>query len=167
MTYDLQPAAVDILASTPDILRGLLACVPDRIVELPADEGWSPKDVVAHLLITHQIGAVARIRSMVEHDHPLLMNRDENEELRRSGYQTQPVATLLEEFARRREADVGWLRSLDTSAFARTGEHSTVGPVTAEELLHHAAYHDTLHLGQLARMLGSHFEPLRGAMRAF
>ena len=167
MTYDLQPAAVGILASTPEVLRGLLSCVPDRIVELPADEGWSPKDVVAHLLITHRIGVVDRIRSMVEHDHPLLMNRDENEELRRSGYQTQPVATLLEEFARRREADVGWLRSLNSSAFARTGEHSAVGRVTAEEMLYHAAYHDTVHLAQLLRMLGTHFEPLRGGMRAF
>jgi hypothetical protein len=34
-------------------------------------------------------------------------------------------------------------------------------------MLHHAAYHDTLHFAQLTRMLGTHFEPLRGAMRAF
>ena len=58
-------------------------------------------------------------------------------------------------------------RSLDASAFERTGEHSAVGRVTAEEMLYHAAYHDTLHLSQLLRMLGTHFEPLRGAMRAF
>jgi len=167
MTYDLQPAAVGILASTPEVLRGLLACVPDRIVELPADEGWSPKDVVAHLLITHRIGVVDRIRSMAEQDHPLLMNRDENEELQRSGYQTSPLADLLDEFARRREVDIGWLRTLDAAAFARTGEHSAVGHVSAEEMLYHAAYHDTAHLSQLLRMLGTHFEPLRGAMRAF
>ncbi len=60
-----------------------------------------------------------------------------------------------------------WGESVDDAALARTGEHSAVGPVTAEELLYHAAYHDTVHLGQLTRMLGSHFEPLRGAMRAF
>lgn len=167
MTADLQQTAVSILASTPEVLRGLLSGIPNRIIEAPADEGWSPKDVVAHLLITHRIGAVDRIRSMVEHDHPLLQNRDENEELQRSGYQTWPLADLLTEFTRRREADIRWLRTLDDAALARTGEHSAVGPVTAEELLYHAAYHDTVHLGQLTRMLGSHFEPLRGAMRAF
>jgi uncharacterized damage-inducible protein DinB len=39
--------------------------------------------------------------------------------------------------------------------------------VTAEEMLQHAAYHDCLHVGQVTVMLRAHFEPLRGAMRAF
>ncbi len=168
MTDDeLRQAAIEVLTHTPTVLRGLLDGVPAALLETPADEGWTPKDVVAHLLITHQVGAIDRIRSMVEGDHPLLLNRDENEELQRSGYQAWPLVDLLEEFARRREADIGWLRTLDASAFARTGEHSAVGHVTAIEMLHHAAYHDTLHLGQLTRMLGAHFDPRRGAMRAF
>jgi len=32
---------------------------------------------------------------------------------------------------------------------------------------YHAANHDCLHLQQLFGMLQGHFEPLRGAMRAF
>jgi hypothetical protein len=164
---DLHAQAIEVVARTPEVLRALLDGAPAAVVEAPADEDWSPKDVVAHLLITHQIGAIDRIRSMVEHDHPLLMNRDENEELQRSGYQAWALGDLLEAFAAHRETAVAWLRSLEPSAFARTGEHSAVGAVTASEMLFHAAYHDTVHLAQLTRMVGAPFEPLRGAMRAF
>jgi hypothetical protein len=164
---NLQPAAIEVLAHTPEMLRTLLDRLPASLLEAPADDDWSPKDVVAHLLITTQVGALDRIHSMIEQDHPLLHNRDEDEELKQSGFRSKPLAELLEELARRREADTAWLRTLDASAFARTGEHSAVGHVTAEEMLHHAAYHDTLHLAHLMRMLGTHFEPLRGGMRAF
>jgi hypothetical protein len=163
----LRSAAIEVIAHTPEVLRTLLDGLPADFLQAPVDEDWSSKDVVAHLLITTQVGALDRIHSMVEHDHPLLQNRDENEELRKSGYQTRSLPALLEEFTHRREGDTAWLRTLEPSAFERTGEHSAVGHVTAEEMLYHAAYHDTVHLAQLTRMLGTHFEPLRGGMRAF
>jgi hypothetical protein len=167
MKIDTQQAAIDILESTPEVLRALVSRLPGELLETPADEDWSPRDVVAHFLLTQRLGALDRIRSMVEQDHPLLMNRDENEELRRSGYDARTVEDLLLEFTERRAASIALLRSLDAPALARGGEHSAVGEVTVEEMLHHAAYHDTLHLAQLTRMLGAYFEPLRGVMRAF
>jgi hypothetical protein len=81
MVIDTQQAAIDILEATPVVLRALVARLPEEVLEAPADEDWSPKDVVAHFLLTQRLGALDRIKSMVEQDHPLLMNRDENEEL--------------------------------------------------------------------------------------
>lgn len=51
--------------------------------------------------------------------------------------------------------------------FAREGEHSVAGRVTADELLFHAAHHDLMHLVQLTRMLAARFEPHRGGMQMF
>lgn len=163
----IDPAALDTLAATPAALRVLLGGLGDEVVETAADEGWSPKDVVAHLLVSGRLGAVERIRAVVERERPALPGYDEHEELERSGFRARPAGQLLDDFERQRGEHVEWLRGLPAEAFARSGEHSEVGAVTAGELLHHIAYHDQLHLGQLTRMLGARFEPLRGPMRRF
>ena len=163
----MDPSAFESLAATPAALRALLGGLDEEVVETPADEGWSPKDVVAHLLISERLRAVERIRAVVERERPALPGYDENEELERSGFRARPAGELLDDFERQRAAHVEWLRGLPAEAFARTGEHSEVGAVTAGELLHHIAYHDQQHLGQLTRMLGGRFEPLRGPMRRF
>ena len=49
----LDRSAFDVLAQRPATLRALLSPVPRDVVEAPADEGWSPKDMVAHLLANH------------------------------------------------------------------------------------------------------------------
>jgi DinB superfamily len=167
MPGTLRAEALDSLAATPDALGALVAGVPLAALEQAADGDWSAKDVLAHLVVSSRIGALARIRVIAVEDDPPLPDNDEDAELRRSGLRALPPAAILAEFAARRADDVAWLRTLDDAAFARGGRHSAVGRVTAEEFLYHAAYHDALHLAQLARMLGARFEPLRGAMRAF
>jgi hypothetical protein len=159
--------AIDTLAATPSVLASLLGPLPGEATDTPADGGWSPKDVLAHLILAERNGAIGRIRIIAERDDPPLPNRDEDAELAASGLRARPLPDLLAEFARLRNEDVRWLRSLDTGAWNRAGQHSAVGRVTASEFLYHAAYHDALHLGQLTTMVQAHFEPHRGAMRAF
>ena len=167
MSNDLLAAALDIMASTPALLRSLLDALPDEVTEQPADATWSPKDVVAHLLMTSKQGGVTRIRAIIAQDEPALPAFDEEVELERSGLRVRPLAEILDEFARVREDDVVWLKKLDGASLARSGRHSQVGLVTAEEFLYHSAHHDCLHIGQLSAMIQGQFEPLRGAMRVF
>ncbi|MGE0135072.1 MAG: DinB family protein [Dehalococcoidia bacterium] len=164
---ELRREAIAQLEGTPDAVRALIEGASAASMQTAADGGWSPHDVVAHLLITQRIGALDRIHSMVEQERPFLLNRDENEELARSGYGARTPAELLDEFTERRRADVEWLRTLAPSAWERDGEHSAAGRVTASEMLFHAAHHDLVHLAQLARMLSEWFEPHRGGMRMF
>ena len=164
---ELREEAIARLERTPAAVRALVEGASAASMEAAAEGDWSPHDVVAHLLITQRIGALDRIHSMVEQERPLLLNRDENEELARSGYGNRTPADLLDEFAERRHADVAWLRTLEDSGWARDGEHSAAGHVTADEMLFHAAHHDLVHLAQLARMLAARFEPHRGGMRMF
>jgi uncharacterized damage-inducible protein DinB len=167
VTSPAHAAALAILAATPALLQSLLAALPAQVTDNPCLGDWSPKDVVAHLLLAERNGAMGRIRSIVTAEDPPLPNRDEDDELAQSGSRARPLADLLAEFAHEREEDVRWLRALDEGALLRSGRHSAVGRVTAGEFLCHAAYHDCLHLAQVMTMLQSHFEPHRGAMRAF
>jgi uncharacterized damage-inducible protein DinB len=166
-TNALHADALATLAATPALLRTLLAALPPGLTEAAAEGAWSPRDVVAHLILAERNGAIGRIRTIVASDDPLLQNRNEDDELAQSGARARPLADLLAEFAQLREDDVTWLRTFDDRALLRSGRHSAVGRVTAGEFLCHAAYHDCLHLAQIATMLQSHFEPHRGAMRAF
>ena len=50
---------------------------------------------------------------------------------------------------------------------ARTGRHSTSGPLTAAEIIHHKAWHDLLHVQQICRMLAIPLDAGSGAMRQF
>lgn len=167
MDFDMHHAALATLSSTPVVLHALLASSAVELADMPADGGWTPKDVVAHLIMAEQRGAIGRLRAIAAADGAPLEAYDEEQELARSGLRALSVAELLDRFAAMRDGDVAWLRGLDAAAFARGGRHSAVGAVTAEEMLQHAAYHDCLHVGQVAAMLQAHFEPLRGAMRAY
>ena len=93
----LEPHAIGVLAGTPSALRAMLGALPDHAVETPADEGWSPRDVV-------------------------------------------PTSSLLKAVA---------------------------GEISLADLVHHRAYHDTLHIAQVATMLQDRLDPLRGNMQAF
>lgn len=66
------PAAIEIAAGTPGALRALLGSVPDETIEEPLDEGWSAKDIVAHLLDVEQVAFSDRIRRMISEDRPLI-----------------------------------------------------------------------------------------------
>jgi hypothetical protein len=160
-------AALDVLGSIPGLLETIVVQLPRWVLEEPADADWSPKDVIAHLLVSEERGSFSRIRQILDQDHPPLQNLDEQDELERSGFRAWEPLALLFEFERRRREHVEWLRSVEKSLLSRSGNHSVVGPVSVEELVFHAANHDCLHLRQLLGMVQSHFEPRRGAMRAF
>ncbi len=163
----LDPSAFDVLARTPATLRALLSAVPQHVVEAPADEGWSPKDVAAHLLANHPWAMVERVRRILDAEDPPIPDMNEQEALDSSGLRQKPLDELLDELERRRAEAVAWLRELTPEQLARTGRHEVAGKISIADLLHHLAYHDLLHIEQAARMLHRHYEPLRGGMRAF
>jgi hypothetical protein len=167
-----QPPVRDALATleaTPQVLRVLLAGLAAEVIEAPADEDWTLRDVVAHL-VTTELPFAERFRRICEEDEPLLPDIDERDLLARDRQGkdgARPLAALLDDLAARRAEDVGMLRSLAPEAWTRAGRHALVGEVTLAELVCHKAYHDHLHIAQLARMLGGPFDAARGAMQAF
>lgn len=160
-------AAIDVLASTPATMRALLAEMPDEIVAARDDQGWSAKDVLAHLVSLNGPTLLDRVQPMLEQDDPPIPNVDEQALLDSSGLRSQPVAALLEEFARQRAGAVAWLRGLPPEALARTGRHSVAGRLTVAEIVHHKAWHDLLHVRQMCTLLAAPLDEQRGAMCMF
>ncbi|HYM14328.1 MAG TPA: DinB family protein [Dehalococcoidia bacterium] len=167
MTEAVIPAALDMLAATPATMRSLLVGLPDEMTSAAGPEGWSARDVVAHVLSVNGPALVDRVRLIVERDAPPLPNVDEQATLERSGLRSRQLKTLLDEFARQRGGAVMWLRNLQAESLVRTGEHSVAGVVSAADIIVHVAWHDLLHVEQVCRLLAPAFDEHRGAMRRF
>lgn len=164
-TTSLFPSTLATLERTPTVLRELMLGLPDTALDAKGPEGWSAHDVLAHLLSIHYKANVQRVHLIVENDNPAIPNVDEDEVLRESGMQAWPVSRLLDEYAEARAGVVAWLRTLPSGAFHRTGQHSVAGEISAADVLHHIAYHDLLHVGQIAKLLYAPLEERRGRMR--
>ena len=163
----LLPSALDVFGSTPATLRALLGKLPDDAVSAPGDEGWSAKDVVAHLVSLYGPTLVNRIRPILERDEPPIPSADEAALLEASGLRRKPLAELLDELDRQRRDAVAWLRGLSDEQLRRVGIHSEAGRVSVADLIHHKAWHDLLHVEQVCRLLAAPLDERRGAMRMF
>ncbi len=163
----LTTGTLDLLAATPATLRTLLAPLPDVVVTRPGDEGWSPRDVVAHLLSIEPLALAGRVASLVEQDQPAIANIDEDETLAASGHRARPIRDLLAAFAAERARSLGSIGALDNRSLARTGTHQVAGDVSAADIIHHICYHDLLHVRQICGLLSAPIDASRGPMRVF
>lgn len=163
----LSPAALDVLEATPSVLRAALAPLPAEVVETAGAEGWSPRDVVAHLASLTGPTLVQRVTLMLEQDDPLVPGVDEHDVLAASGLRERPLGALLNEFEAQRADAVAWARRITPEQLARTGRHAVAGPLTVAEIINHKAWHDLLHIRQVLTLIASPLDEGRGAMRIF
>jgi DinB superfamily len=161
------PAATTLIARTPSVLRQLLVGLTQELVEAPNPEGWSLKDIVAHLLDVDGIAFNERISRMLHEERPFIRSIDPDARLIAGGYATRSLAELLDELERRRNDDVPWLLSLRKHDLMRVGEHDTVGEIHVVDIVHQWAAHDMAHLRQIALMIQQHLAPLMGRTRGF
>jgi hypothetical protein len=167
MTEPIRPAAIATLRSTPATLRSLVAGVPDETLLAPMDDGWSVRDVIGHLVDTNSGVIVARMRRIVNEDHPYIRSIDAPARLEAGGYRTRDVASLLDQFARERDEELGWVLSQTLDALARTGEHDEAGQISALDQVYQWAWHDLDHLKQAVEMLKHPMPPHMGNTRRF
>jgi len=160
----LYPSTIDTLARTPSVLHALLDGLPDEAVGAAGPEGWSARDVVAHLLSVHYASNLQRVRWMLDADDPPIPNIDEAEVLESSGMRAWLMPRLLDEFASARGEAMEMVRGLEPEQLGRTGRHEVAGTITIEGILHHVAYHDLLHIAQIAKLLSLPLDARRGGM---
>ena len=160
----LVPGAIDRLAHTPSVLRALLDGVPQDALTAPNAEGWSTRDVVAHLLIINDLGLDRRLHLIVAEDTPDVPDVNEHDSLAASGYRDRPLADLLDDFAAHRANTVEWMRTLGPAGLERVGNHEITGRVTVSDVVHHIAFHDLVHVAQIANLIAAPLNAARGGM---
>jgi hypothetical protein len=161
----LAPGTLAVLSSTPAVLEALFDGQPEEVLRRPGEEGWSPNDVLAHLISIQRPALVDRVRAILDGDLPLLPDADEHKILAASGLRGRPARELLQMFSERRAQAMPLLERLQPKDLRRRGRHELAGEVSAAEVIHHMAYHDLLHVAQAASLLADPIERLRGAMR--
>ena len=163
----IDATALELIASTPAVLRALLASLPMEVVLAPNPEGWSLKDIVAHLHDAESIAFSQRIQRMLDEDRPFVHSIDPPARLEAGGYAGRGLSELLEDLARLRAEHVPWLIGLSQDQLGRAGEHDRVGEITVSDVAHQWAAHDMAHLRQIGFMLQTHLAPLMGNTRSF
>jgi DinB superfamily len=163
----IDAAALAVIASTPAALRSLLAKLPIDVLEQPNDEGWSLKDIVAHLVDVEDAALAGRIGRMLDEERPFIQSIDPPARLIAGGYAARGLTDLLAELQERRVANVAWLEGLTEKQLQRVGEHDEVGEIRVIDIAHQWAAHDMSHLRQIAHMIQAHMAPRMGATRGF
>jgi hypothetical protein len=150
---DTRLAALAVVARTPALLSELLASLPESTVRKANEEGWSPKDVVAHLIDTDAVAFRGRIGRIVSEDRPRIEPIEPSERLDEGGFRERDLTSLLEELSRERRESIAAIGALTPDRLARSGDHAEVGEITAENLVHYWACHDLTHLRQVEGIL--------------
>jgi hypothetical protein len=163
----VDPAALEVIGRTPRVLAALLDGLPDEVVLAPNPEGWSLKDIVAHLHDAESIAFVERISRLLDEDRPFIQSIDPPARLVAGGYSARALSDLLGDLQRLRAEHVAWLGSLSSAQLERAGEHDTAGEIRVIDIAHQWAAHDMAHLRQVGRMLQEYFAPLMGNTRGF
>jgi hypothetical protein len=166
MTH-IDPAALELIGSTPRVLRALLAGLPPQLLDKPNDEGWSLKDIVAHLHDVEHGAMVERINRLLQEERPFIQSIDPPARLLAGGYAARHLTGLLDDLDGLRAEHVTWLSGLSPAELDRVGEHDAVGEIRVIDIAHQWAAHDMAHLRQVALMIQQYLAPLMGATRAF
>ena len=165
MTID--GTALAVLGATPSMLRALFDAASPEAISAPRDDGWSAKDALAHVLDVEDGVIGARIERIVTEDRPFIHSIDAPARLAEGGYAAMSVEALLATFVERRNAHVAWLPTLTETQLARTADHDEAGEISASDLAHQWAYHDLMHLKQIASILQTGIAERMGNTRKF
>jgi len=147
-----------LLERTPRVVHELLAGLPHSWLGTPdADGGWTPRDVVGHLISAELDDWMPRVDMILEHgtnrpfepfDRFAHVERDRDVSLH----------DLIDRFEELRADSLMRLRELvDEDDLDRRGMHPDLGEVTMRQLLATWAVHDLDHVAQIySALAGSH-----------
>lgn len=168
MDFDLSDSLA-ILERTPGTLRSLLAGLPSDWTE--PNEGpdtWSAKLIVAHLVYGEETDWIPRARLILAQGSTRRFTPFD----RRGHYalaERESLTTLLDAFARAREASLTVLRSwsLTNDQLDLHREHPEFGAVSLRQLLSTWTVHDLGHIAQVARVMAKQYAAAVGPWIAY
>jgi hypothetical protein len=153
MGFNTLSETVDAMRLTPEILSCTIRnLTPEQVRKQPAAGEWSILEVICHLRDIEEI-SLNRFRAIRDTDDAVVKGGDANELARLGNYLADDPARALAAFSEKRMAHFAELKALTPEQWERTGRHASLGPLSILNNSLHAAWHDTNHLAQIARLL--------------
>src|SRR5262245_33545963 len=118
----------------------------------PAPGEWSAKEITCHLRDAGEIYG-ERLRRVASEERPFLAAYDEQAYARDRNYQQAESAELAPAFRAHRERALAVLAQLSPADWQRTAVHEQTGEMTLTQIAVDVAYHEAMHLRDLARLL--------------
>lgn len=163
MDFDLSHAR-PILERTPVVLRALLSGLPSPwVMTNEGKDGWSPYDVVGHLLQGEATDWMTRVDLiMAKGDAETFKPFDRTAMMENS--KGKSLEQLLDAFETARADSLRRLDAYKLTAadLSRVGKHPAFGRVTLGQLLATWVAHDLGHLVQVARTMGGQYREAVG-----
>jgi DinB superfamily len=157
-----------LLERTPRVVRSLLDGLSDTWLTTPdTPDGWTPRDVVGHLISAELDDWIPRAELILEHgvDRPFEpfdrfahVERDKD----------VPLPDLIDRFEQLRAEQIARLRELvGEDDLDRVGRHPELGVVSMRQLLATWAVHDLDHVAQIYSALAGSYDAAVGPWRAY
>ena len=152
LTAQERRAAVDAIASTPDLLRAAVAGLTDAQLDTPyRPGGWTVRQLVHHVADSH-MNAYVRFRLALTEDGPTIKPYDEAKWAELPDGRAMPVGVSLTLLDALHERLVHLLRATPDADFARTLIHPENGPMTLDSLLGVYAWHGRHHTAHVTAL---------------
>jgi DinB family protein len=109
---------------------------------------WSAREIVHHLADSEMTSAI-RLRKLLVEMNPYIQAYDQDEFAKRLQYSKRPIEPAIKAFEAARETTSEILDRMTEDDWKRAGEHSDVGPYSAETWLEIYAAHARNHADQI------------------
>lgn len=147
-----QADPLTVLRQTPFALTRAVEGLNEQQMSVPEAPGkWSIRQVLRHLADSDLIWSW-RLRVVLAQDRPPITGYDQDAWAERLGYEHDPAAESLEEFAIVRRGNLRVLDRVKPEDLGRAGIHAERGEESVEHMMKLYAAHDLLHLRQIERI---------------
>jgi len=160
---------IEILASTPGVLRSMLAGLGDLWITGNYGEGtFSPFDVVGHLIHGERTDWIPRAKIILAHGESQPFEPFDRYAMFEES-KGRSIAELLDTFESLRRENIQTLGDLNLTPERLNfrGTHPALGPVTLGQLLATWVVHDLNHLAQIAKAMAFQYADNVGPWREY
>lgn len=149
-----------ILSRTPQVLKVLLTGLDESLLSSRKSEnGFTPADVVSHLLANDEVNFINRMNYFLEGDSSKSFPRLDREYTERGFDKNLSLEKRLELFESLRKKNMDILeKNVTDSDLDKKSVNPGLGGVTLMNLLSYWVVHDLTHIYQVIEVLGLHYK---------
>ncbi|MCC7362217.1 MAG: DinB family protein [Anaerolineales bacterium] len=145
-------AALEHLRSTPKVLAGLVADLPEALVSQPPEDGsWSLRQTIAHLRDAQGV-LEERVNLILDQENPPLASQAVFAWARSEAGRPPALREILEAYYASRARTLARLESLPPADWWRRGRHEEFGELCLYHQVSYFACHELVHFPQLERL---------------